>query len=94
MSAVASYSPNNFPDRMEADGIVVEYSGLHEIQQGSPLVGKLSVNSVTLSRFFGGLHSPLFLFPVFSLHNEFFSQAFIMTSFIIVFGIKDSSAIG
>lgn len=54
MSAVASYSPNNFPDRMEADGIVVEYSGLHEIQQGSPLVGKLSVNSVTLSRFFGG----------------------------------------
>lgn len=70
MSAVASYSPNNFPDRMEADGIVVEYSDLHEIQQGSPLVGKQSVNSVMLSGFFGG--PELVAFEDYIVHYSYF----------------------
>lgn len=54
MNTIANHSPGNFPDRVEAEGIVVKYSDLHEIQQGSPYIGKLSVNGVLLSGLFGG----------------------------------------
>lgn len=54
MNTTANHSPGNFPDRVEAEGIVVKYSDLHEIQQGSPYIGKLSVNGVLLSGLFGG----------------------------------------
>ncbi len=49
-----TYSPWNFPERFESGGIVVEYAGLGEVQQGSPLIGKLSVNGTTLPSRFGG----------------------------------------
>lgn len=54
MNTTANHSPGNFPDRVEAEDIVVKYSDLHEIQQGSPYIGKLSVNGVLLSGLFGG----------------------------------------
>ena len=48
------YTPDTFPERFEADGITVEYADLKEIQMGSPLIGRLSVNGVPLSENFGG----------------------------------------
>ena len=48
------YTPSDFPERFEADGITVEYADLKEIQMGSPLIGRLSVNGVPLSGHFGG----------------------------------------
>ena len=48
------YTPSNFPERFEADVITVEYTDLKEIQMGSPLIGRLSVNGVSLSGHFGG----------------------------------------
>jgi hypothetical protein len=48
------YTPSNFPERFEANGITVEYADLKEIQMGSPLIGRLSVNGVLLSGHFGG----------------------------------------
>lgn len=48
------YTPGNFPERFEADGIIVEYADLGEIQMGSPLVGRLSVNHIQLTGRFGG----------------------------------------
>ena len=48
------YTPSNFPERFETDGITVEYADLKEIQMGSPLIGRLSVNGVPLSGNFGG----------------------------------------
>ena len=48
------YTPDNFPERFEADGITVEYADLKEIQMGSPLIGRLSINGVPLSGHFGG----------------------------------------
>ena len=48
------YTPDNFPERFETDGITVEYADLKEIQMGSPLIGRLSVNGVPLSGNFGG----------------------------------------
>ncbi|OQA82134.1 MAG: hypothetical protein BWY31_03380 [Lentisphaerae bacterium ADurb.Bin242] len=54
MSNGTTYSPWNFPERFESGGIVVEYAGLGEVQQGSPLIGKLSVNGTTLPSRFGG----------------------------------------
>ena len=32
------YTPSNFPERFEANGITVEYADLKEIQMGSPLI--------------------------------------------------------
>lgn len=40
------YTPSNFPERFEMDGITVEYTDLKEIQMGSPLIGRLFVNGV------------------------------------------------
>ena len=48
------YTPSNFPERFETDGITVEYTDLKEIQMGSPLIGRLFVNGVPLSGHFGG----------------------------------------
>lgn len=48
------YTPDNFPERFEADGITVEYADLKEIQMGSPVIGRLSINGVPLSGHFGG----------------------------------------
>ena len=48
------YTPDNFPERFETDGITVEYADLKEIQMGSPLIGRLSINGVPLSGHFGG----------------------------------------
>ena len=48
------YTPSNFPERFEADGIAVEYADLKEIQMGSPLIGRLSVNGVLFPGHFGG----------------------------------------
>lgn len=48
------YTPDNFPECFEEDGITVEYADLKEIQMGSPLIGRLSVNGVPLSGNFGG----------------------------------------
>ena len=43
------YTPDNFPECFEEDGITVEYADLKEIQMGSPLIGRLSVNGVHLT---------------------------------------------
>lgn len=39
------YIPSNFPECFEADGIVMEYADLGEIQVGSSRGGRLSVSS-------------------------------------------------
>lgn len=65
------YTPDNFPERFEADGITVEYADLKEIQMGSPLIGRLSVNGVPLSGNFGGAASA---FPIRNLCSTFSSQ--------------------
>ncbi len=42
------YYPWNFPDVLKSDEITVEYSDIKEVGQGSPLVGKLSINGQSL----------------------------------------------
>lgn len=54
MNGNVTYTPGGFPERFESAGIVVEYSELGEVQQGSPLVGSLTVNGTRIPGRFGG----------------------------------------
>lgn len=75
-------TPNDFNPLKEVNGHKIEYFDLREIAQGSPLIGKIKIDSITISEkdYFGGP----FVYDDEFIYIPIYQRSFFNTGFKLV----------